>query len=442
MLTYDYTRILKVALPLMAGTFIQSLVAITDAAILSRYNTISFDASGNAGLLYITLFMGLTGMGDAAQIIIARRVGENQFDEIRTFFRSSLFLNVLFSIAFFLLITLFSAPMLLSYSKELLIAQEQISFLEVRKYGFFLAAFILAFNAYFLAIGKTWIIFLSTAALASTNILFDFLLIFGNAGFPEMGIQGAALASVIGEFVALVLLLIFFLMHHERKRYMIGLSLSITSKHLLRLLKVGLPLMIQGFFALATWTIFFTWIEQRGIYELTVSQNIRAIYMLAFVPIFGFGATTKTYIAQYIQSGQKDKVKIIIKRIQLLTLFFLLLVFHGAFIYPEVLVSWINPDPAYISDSAYILRAVFGAVFFFAFFTPYFQAINGSGNTRATLIIEIVAICLYLSCAYVFIHVLELDVLGIWFVEYVYFGSLGLLSIIYLRNFNWRETKF
>ena len=81
-------------------------------------------------------------------------------------------------------------------------------------------------------------------------------------------------------------------------------------------------------------------------------------------------------------------------------------------------------------------------VFFFAFFTPYFQTINGSGNTRATLIIEIAAICLYLSSAYLFIHVLELDILGIWFVEYVYFGALGLFSIIYLRNFNWKETKF
>jgi MATE family multidrug resistance protein len=442
MLSYDYKRILTVALPLMAGTFIQSLVAITDAAILSRYSTISFDASGNAGLLYVTLFMGLTGMGDAAQIIIARRVGENQFSEIGTFFRSSLLLNAIISILFFSLIALFSAPMLLSYSKEILIAQEQIAFLEVRKYGFFLAAMFLGFNAYFLAIGKTWVIFVSTAALAATNILFDFLLIFGNAGFPEMGIQGAALASIIGEFVALILLFTFFLLHKERRRYLSNFAVSITSKHLLRLLKVGLPLMIQGFFALATWTIFFTWIEQRGMYELTVSQNIRAIYMLAFVPIFGFGATTKTYIAQYIQSGQKDKVKIIIQRIQLLTLFFLLLVFHGAFIYPEVLVSWINPDPTYIADSAYILRAVFGAVFFFAFFTPYFQTINGSGNTRATLIIEIAAICLYLSSAYLFIHVLELDILGIWFVEYVYFGALGLFSIIYLRNFNWKETKF
>ena len=78
-LPYTYSKILKVALPLMLGTFIQSIVMITDAAFLSRWSTLSFDASGNAGLIYVTLFMGLTGLGDASQIIMARRIGHEKF---------------------------------------------------------------------------------------------------------------------------------------------------------------------------------------------------------------------------------------------------------------------------------------------------------------------------------------------------------------------------
>ena len=63
-------------MPLMVSGFIQSIVLLTDSAFLSRYSTLAFDAVGNAGLLFITCFMILVGLGDGTQIILARRIGE------------------------------------------------------------------------------------------------------------------------------------------------------------------------------------------------------------------------------------------------------------------------------------------------------------------------------------------------------------------------------
>src|SRR5690554_6548472 len=103
-LSYSYPQILKVAFPLMLGTFIQSIVMITDAAFLSRYSTLSFDASGNAGLIYVTLFMGLTGLGDAAQIIMARRIGHNEPKALNAVFQSAMLVIFCFAIVFFFII--------------------------------------------------------------------------------------------------------------------------------------------------------------------------------------------------------------------------------------------------------------------------------------------------------------------------------------------------
>jgi hypothetical protein len=75
-LDLKYKTILKVAVPLMVSSFIQSVVLITDAAFLSRHSTLSFDAVGNAGLIYVTVFMALAGMGDGAQILIAKNWSE------------------------------------------------------------------------------------------------------------------------------------------------------------------------------------------------------------------------------------------------------------------------------------------------------------------------------------------------------------------------------
>jgi len=322
------------------------------------------------------------------------------------------------------------------------IAHEEKLFLSVRSFGFFVAAIFLSLNAFFLAIGKTWVILFSTITFALSNIIFDYLLVFGIGPFPEMGIQGAALASVIGEFIAVLMMISIILFGKTARPYLLFKKLEIAGHHIKRLLQVGAPLMVQGFLALATWTVFFTWIEQIGKYELTVSQNLRSVYFLAFVPIFGFAATTKTYVSQYIGNDQHHEIRSVIRKIQLMSLLFLLITFHGALIYPTELISLINPAEAYLGESGAALRLVFGSILIYAFTSPYFQTINGSGNTRVTLIIEITSIIIYLIFAYLFIKVLAWSIVDIWLVEYIYFGSLGLLSLFYLRYFNWRKKMF
>ncbi|MDG1148539.1 MAG: MATE family efflux transporter, partial [Crocinitomicaceae bacterium] len=104
MLDLKYRSILGMALPLMASTLIQSIVLITDSSFLSRYDTIAFDAVGNGGLIYITCFMALVGLSDGAQILMARRIGENKENRLARIFGTTLFANAITSIALILLI--------------------------------------------------------------------------------------------------------------------------------------------------------------------------------------------------------------------------------------------------------------------------------------------------------------------------------------------------
>jgi MATE family multidrug resistance protein len=350
--------------------------------------------------------------------------------------------NLIMALFFYLIIQFFSNGFIdeIVYNKD--IAAEQKAFLSVRSFGLFISAIFLSINAFFLASGKTWAILVSTGTFAFTNIIFDYLLVFGIGPFPEMGIKGAALASVLGEISAVIVLIIIAFRTGIAHEFELFKRLEITMAQVRRLLVVGFPLMVQGFLALATWTIFFIWIEHMGKYELTVSQNIRSVYFLAFVPIFGFGATTKTYISQYLGNMQSDQIRSIIQKVQLLSVSSLLIIFHGALLYPAELISLINPNEAYTAESGNILRLVFGSILIYAFMSPYFQTINGSGNTRITLIIEIFAIIIYLGSAYWFIKVLSWEITWVWLVEYVYFITLGVFSLAYLRLFNWRKRMF
>ena len=427
------------AIPLMVSSLIQSVVLITDSSFISRYSTDAFDAVGNGGLIYITFFMALVGMSDGAQIIIARRIGQKNTDAIGRVFGTSVFSHFFLAIALFLFLQFIMPNFLNSYSKHADISLLQGEYIRIRSYALFFAMISLAINAFFLANGKTWVVLISALITATSNVILDYLMIFGKGGFPEMGLQGAAWASTLADFSGMLFLFIFLIFSKERKQYQLFSHFSFNLASMKELFKIGSPLMFQGFLALATWTIFFTWLEQTGKFELTVSQNVRSIYFLAFVPIWGFAGTTKTYISQYIGRGDLHSLKIIQRRIQFLTLIFLFLFFHGAVFYPEKLIEMINPEQAYIQKSAEILRYISISIFMYGFFSVYFQTINGSGNTMASFMIEILCAIVYLLSSFLLIKVLQVDVLWIWTNEYIYFGTMGILSMLYLKFFDWKK---
>jgi multidrug resistance protein, MATE family len=210
----------------------------------------------------------------------------------------------------------------------------------VRSYALFFSIITLSIQSFLYAIGKTWVVMISAFLVATSNIGMDYLFIFGwEEWIPEMGLKGAAWASTAADAVGMTFLLSFLLFSKENKRFKLFKYLSIDWTSIKELIKVGSPLFLQGFLALATWTIFFTWIEQMGKFELTVSQNIRAIYFLAFVPIWGFAATTKTYISQYLGRKDYDSISKIQRRIMIVKLFIFIFILSRSIFLPRKIHS-------------------------------------------------------------------------------------------------------
>lgn len=422
----------------MASSFIQSIVLITDSSFLSRYDTLDFVSSGNAGLIYVTMFVALVGLNDGAQILMARRIGQNKEDRLAKIFGSTVLINLLIVCLLFCLIQFLIPDIILAYTKNKLLGQKQAAFIEIRSFALFFAMISLAINAFFMAQGRTTVVLISALITAVSNIFLDYSMIFGHFGFKELGLQGAAWASTFSDGIGMIFLIGALTLDKEQRRIKLFKNTGAAKEQFLEVFKIGSPIMLQLLLALSVWTIFFSWIEQMGTYELTVSQNIRSIYFITFVPIWGFSASTKTYISQYLGAERFDDISLIQRRIQLLTVFFLLIFVHGAILYPEALIGVINPHEAYIEESAKILRMIFGSLLLYGVMNVYFQTISGSGNTRFTFYVELMAVVGYLLAAYLLIKVFEVDIFWVWTVEYIYFAILGVASILYLRYANWK----
>lgn len=428
-------------MPLIIGNFIQSLVLITDMAFLSHLGDLEFDAAGNGGMVYITFYMIAVGLGDGMQISLARFVGKSDFLALRKTFQSGFITLMVLAVLFFTLLKFVVPGALESLSKNMDIARLQNDYIRIRSFSMFLGLASYGMMAFLLAVGKTRIVFITSIVMSFVNILGDYVLVFGNWGFPNLGVEGAALASVFADLSTLLILIVYFSSQQWIREYQLFTWIKLQWKYVAQLFKLSWPLMIQGFTAMGTWTVFFIMIEQMGHRDLEISQNIRAMYFLAFVPIFGFAAATKTYIGQLLGAKNYQEIPKVQKRILLLVMSTVVVFFHGALLYPETLISFVNPRADVVSETAIILRQIFPAVLIFAFTMVFFNTISGSGNTKITLLIELICVAFYIIFAYIFIFKFGWSVGQVWYIEYIYFIMMALLSLLYLKFFDWKKNS-
>jgi len=159
-----------------------------------------------------------------------------------------------------------------------------------------------------------------------------------------MGVQGAAFASSSAELLALVFLVFYLIFDHRNKIYKLFSRIKLDFEIAKGFLNLAPPLMTQGLIAHGAWYLFFTMIESLGPAKLEVSHVVRNIYYIAFIPLYGFSATTKTFVSNLMGSNHAHLISSFLKKAISLNLFFLVLFLHGLIFYPEFISSLINKN--------------------------------------------------------------------------------------------------
>jgi len=435
-----YNRIWQVAYPIILGSVAQNLIIFTDTAFLGRVGEIALGASAIGGLYYLAIIMLGYGFGTGAQIIIARRLGEGKLKEIgEVVIHSLIFLSAL-SVVAFVLIEYGSVALLKHVINSNAIYLGSIDFLQIRAFGIFFAFINITFRSFYVGIAKTKVITYTTIVLAIVNIILDYALIFGNLGLPEMGIRGAALASVIAEVSAMVFFLFYTFSTVDYHKYNLFCFSKFRFSKLQSIFKVSIPMMIQQFVSLSVWFVFFLFVEKIGEMALAVSNIIRSIYVLAMVPIWGFATTTNTLVSNLIGQKRHEEVLSLIMKIALLCFIGVLILVSVGLFFPRLIIEIYTNNAQLIEMGVPALYVVsIGALLLSVGFV-LFSGVSGTGKTNISLIIEIAVLSLYVSYTYVVIIVLGYGVTGAWTSEIIYGLFLSLASWAYLKSNRWLKT--
>jgi putative MATE family efflux protein len=438
----SYRSIFLLALPIIISGISQNIVTVVDTAFLGALGIAELGAAGNMGILYLLMLTIGMGYTNGAQIIIARRNGESNFDKIGDLIYQSLYFLIPLSMIL-LLVMQFALPSFIqaiSHSEDVIIASQ--SYMSMRSFGIGFAFVNFIFISFFVGSKQTKILFYSTLLMSITNIILDYGLIFGHLGLPKLGVQGAAIASVMSELVTAVYLGYFVLVKNDLVKYGLNLRSKFNIQALKRIMSLASPIMLQLFLTLGSWFIFFSWIEAIGEDELAISHIIRSIYMVLLIPLFGFGQAANSLVSNLIGSKQYDDVLTLTWRVIVLTIIATAFLVAITAIYPIEILNIFDLEPRLIQSGLDTLHVIQFSCFLLATSFVLFNCLMGTGNSKIALLIEAINLVFYLSTAYLIINYFAQSIDQVWYSEFIYFICLGTFSFIYLKSKRWiTDTK-
>jgi MATE family multidrug resistance protein len=284
---------------------------------------------------------------------------------------------------------------------------------------------------------------------AVVNIPLDYCLINGVGPFPELGITGAAIATVTASATIVIILSLLIFGPVNRARFATWNKRSFDKELFGRLMRFGLPSGIQFFLEIFGITFFIQMLGRLGDLELATSNIVLSIETLAFLPMVGFHIGNATLVGQAIGRGCLEEGVYSTTSALHITLAYMMLV-AGIFVFmPEPLLSLFKahhhtPEQyAEIMDLGVILmRFVAVFCFFDALNLVFSGAIKGAGDTRFIMwTIAALSLGVMIIPVYFAVEVIGAGIYTAWTLATFYICALGMAFMLRYRQGKWKRMR-
>ncbi|MGZ3924029.1 MAG: MATE family efflux transporter [Flavisolibacter sp.] len=437
----SYKQVIKIAAPIALALFVPQLNLITNSIFLGHHSEESLAIAAITGVYYL-VFAGVGfGLNNGLQTLISRRAGENRPEEIGKIFTQAIIIASCIA-AFGILITEIVTPTVLRAFLSAEQANKAIGFLRIRIWGLpFLYVYQLR-NALLVGINQSKYLIIGTLAEAVANIFFDYSLIFGKMGFPAMGFNGAAVASIIAEFTGMIVIFWVISKKGIAQKFSLFNRLQFNSTTARLIAKISGPLAFQHATSILAWFFFYMLVARNASQTgLAISTAMRTVFGFFGTCFWSLAATTNSMVSNVIGQGRREEVLGLMWKISRLSLGIAIIVCLLLNLFPGVYLSLFRPnDIAFVREGTPVLRLIGFVTLFLSIGTIWLNAVTGTGNSRVTFLVEVSTLVFY--CVYVFV-VLEIKHMPIiwgWLSEVLYWTLLFSLSYLYMKSQRWKQT--
>ena len=340
--TITFKQIIKTAYPVIISMLSLNIMLFVDRAFVAQYNLTQFSAimpAGFFGMAIANIFLGISGY---ASIFVSQYYGAGKYKSCSSSMWQGVYASIILSIVLLMLSPLTSNVFeLMGHTGDLLKYE--------RHYYYFIIAsscvqlFSVAFSSIYIGIGDTRIIMFAGITTNISNIILDWILVFGKFGIREMGIYGSGMATFISCIIGVIIYIVLLNRKIFKKNdFGIFTNKRIDIPLLKRLMKYGLPAGIQSFVSTGYFSFLLLIIGKTGEFNLSCSNIAFTIEGMSVFPLIGLGTAIGIVAAQERGAGRVGNIPKVVKKGIMIGFGFNLIL---AFVYnfsPGFLVSIFN----------------------------------------------------------------------------------------------------
>ena len=419
----------------------EQMIGMTDTAFLGRVGEVELGASAIAIVYYMVMFMIGFGFSIGAQIIIGRRNGEGNFKDTGKVFWHGLYFVLGLSVLLITASELLSPWLMKRMVSSEAVYEAALSYVRWRLPGMVFAFITAMFRAFYVGTTQTKTLTFNSIVMVASNILFNWVLIFGHFGLPALGITGAAIGSSLAELVSMIFFIIYTVLKCDRNKYGLKKAAKFEVLELRNMMPVCVWTMIQHTISVSTWFIFFLFIEHIGERALAISNIVRGVSGITWVVLQAFSSTCSTLVSNIIGEGQQEQVPSLIRRILILAYGCVSAIVLTICIFPESIARIYTNIPGLITACIPAMLVMATSYSVAVGGQVFFLAVSGTGSTKMAFRLELVALATYMVYCCTVIGLLKPDVAVCWTAEYVYSGMLLICSWWYMRSGRWKNRQ-
>ena len=441
-------EVLQVALPLVVSMLSVTVMTFVDRMFLNWSSSVAMSAAFVGSIVWWAVVCLPMGLCTYVNTFVSQYHGDGQPDRIGPVMWQGVWIALLFTPLFLLAMPLAPAMFGIAGHSELM-TQQEVGYFQILCVGSPAMLVAQALSAFYGGRGLTWVAMVVDTIVVVINVVLDYWWIFGKAGFPVMGVDGAAWATVVALWLKAAIYLLLVLQKKHRSEFRTLAGMRVDGPLTGRLLYYGLPSGVQMLLDVLGWTVFVIVVSRLGETESTATTLAFSISSMAFMPIWGFGLATSILVGQHLGEDRDDLAAratwtSLWIALGYMTVMSVLYVFvPDWFLDPFFTKGDIPPDAKEVirGMATTLLLIVAAYNFMDAVLMIFVNALKGAGDTQFVLYVSVVMAILLASLSWLAVEAWHLSIYACWMIAVGWICGMAVTFFWRFQTGQWRLMR-
>ncbi len=443
----DYTSIslrraiFLLAVPMILELVMESTFAIVDIYFVGKLGASAVAAVGLTETYMFLLYAVAMGLAMAITAIVSRRIGEKNSAKASDTVVQAILISVLISIPFAIAGIFYARPLMQLMGADAWVLEKGIGYTQWMLGSNLIIVLLFVINAVFRGAGDASIAMWVLGLANGINIILDPLLIMGYGIFPQLGIEGAAIATTIGRSAGVLFQVYLLIRGGKHIRVMLS-HLKIDLAIIRNILKTSLGGIGQMIINMTSWIFLMRILSDVGSEAVAAATITIRIMMLTMMPAWGLSNAAATLVGQNLGASHPDRAEKVVWKIGFYNMIFLIGVSIIYFFFNNSLVAIFSSDQDVIRIGGEWIRILSYSYCIYGWWMVSVQAFNGAGDTKTPTWINVIFFwMLQLPLAYYLAINHNWGHSGVFWAVFISETGAGLFTLWMFSRGKWKNTR-